>query len=94
MTAESEKVKLFWNMYHYVLTSQRSTSAQFRASKLWDSSTSLTARSFTLVIMKFPHFDGQVLPILLKLDPDSLLNCGRASSRLYRLVSDWEVWAS
>jgi len=37
--------------------------------------------------------DGQVLPILLKLDPDSLLNCGRASSRLYRLVSDWEVWA-
>ena len=42
----------------------------------------------------FPHFDGQVLPILLKLDPDSLLNCGRASSRLFRLVSDWEVWAS
>jgi len=37
--------------------------------------------------------DGQVLPILLKLDPDSLLNCGRASSRLYRLVTDWEVWA-
>merc|ERR1712107_481124 len=37
--------------------------------------------------------DGQVLPILLNLDPDDLLNCGRASPRLYRLVSDWEVWA-
>jgi len=36
--------------------------------------------------------DGQVLPILLNLDPDDLLNLGRASPRLYRLVSDWEVW--
>ena len=45
------------------------------------------------MILKFPHLDGQVLLILLKLDPDSLLNCGMASSRLFRLVSDWEVWA-
>ena len=34
-----------------------------------------------------------MLPILLNLDPDDLLNIGRASPRLYRLVSDWEVWA-
>ena len=34
-----------------------------------------------------------MLPILLNLDPDDLLNLGRASPRLYRLVSDWEVWA-
>ena len=37
-------------------------------------------------------FYDQVLPILLSLDPDDLLNIGRASPRLYRLVSDWEVW--
>merc|ERR1711971_104059 len=33
----------------------------------------------------------QILPILLALDPESLLNCGRASPRLYRLVCDKEV---
>ena len=33
-----------------------------------------------------------MLPILLNLDPDDLLNIGRTSPRLYRLVSDWEVW--
>ena len=38
-------------------------------------------------------FYGQVLPIPLKLDPDDLLDCGRASPRLFRLVSDWQVWA-
>ena len=37
-------------------------------------------------------FYDQVLPILLNLDPDDLLNIGRTSPRLYRLVSDWEVW--
>ena len=37
--------------------------------------------------------DGQILPILLAIeDPESLLNCGRASKRLYRLVCDREVW--
>ena len=34
----------------------------------------------------------QIIPILLALDPESLLNCGRASPRLYRLVCDREVW--
>ena len=38
-------------------------------------------------------FYGQVLPILLKLDPDDLLECRRASPRLIRLVSGWQVWA-
>ena len=37
--------------------------------------------------------DDQILPILLAMDdPKSLLNCGRASPRLYRLVCDPEVW--
>ena len=43
-------------------------------------------------ILRRGLFYDQVLPILLNLDPDDLLNCGRASPRLYRLVSDWEVW--
>ena len=36
--------------------------------------------------------DSQALPILLAMDTESLLNCGRANSRLYRLVCDREVW--
>ena len=36
--------------------------------------------------------DGQILPILLAMDPADLLNCGRASPRLFRLVCDREVW--
>ena len=39
--------------------------------------------------------DGQIIPILLAMDPadpGSLLNCGRASPRLYRLVCDRVVW--
>ena len=49
--------------------------------------------SFKKSISRRGLFYDQVLPILLNLDPDDLLNCGRASPRLYRLVSDWEVWA-
>ena len=36
--------------------------------------------------------DEQVLPLLLAMDPDTLLNCGRTSPRLYRLVCDQEIW--
>ena len=36
--------------------------------------------------------DGQILPILLAMDPADLLNCGRASPRLYRLIRDRKVW--
>ena len=36
--------------------------------------------------------DGQILPILFALDPDSLLSCGRANRRLNRLVCDQQVW--
>ena len=35
---------------------------------------------------------SQVLPILLAMGPDDLLNCGRASDRLHQLVCDWQVW--
>ena len=37
-----------------------------------------------------PGFDclsnEQILPLLLAMDPESILNCGRASPRLYKLV--------
>ena len=36
--------------------------------------------------------DDQILPLLLAMDPQTLLNCGRASPRLYRLVCSREVW--
>ena len=36
--------------------------------------------------------DGQLLPILLAMDPDALLSCGRANRRLHRLVCDMSVW--
>ena len=36
--------------------------------------------------------DSQVLPLLFAMDTDTLLTCGRASSRLLRLVRDREVW--
>jgi len=36
--------------------------------------------------------DDQVLPLLLAMDPDTLLNCGKASERLFNLVCDREVW--
>ena len=36
--------------------------------------------------------DGQIVSLLLAMDPESLLDCGRASPRLYRLVCDREVW--
>ena len=36
--------------------------------------------------------DEQIIPILLACDPESLLNCGRTSAHLYRLVCDREVW--
>ena len=36
--------------------------------------------------------DGQALPLLFAMDPETLLNCGRSSPRLYRLVCDQEVW--
>ena len=36
--------------------------------------------------------DDQILPLLLAMDSESLLNCGRASPRLYSLVCDREVW--
>ena len=48
--------------------------------------------SFKKSISRRGLFYDQVLPILLNLDPDDLLNLGRTSPRLYRLVSDWEVW--
>ena len=32
------------------------------------------------------------MPILLAMDPDTILNCGRASPRLYSLVCSREVW--
>ena len=38
--------------------------------------------------------DGEVLPILIALDPDTLLSCGKANRRLHRLVCDREVWRS
>jgi len=34
----------------------------------------------------------QLVPILLAMDPDTILNCGRASPRLYSLVCSREVW--
>ena len=36
--------------------------------------------------------DDQVLPLLLAMDPDTLLNCGKASERFFNLVCDREVW--
>jgi len=36
--------------------------------------------------------DEQILPILLYMDADSLLNSGRSSDRLHRLVCDRKVW--
>ena len=36
--------------------------------------------------------DDQVIPLLLAMDPDTLLNCGRASKRLFALVCDRVVW--
>ena len=36
--------------------------------------------------------DEQVIPLLLFMDSDTLLNCGRASERLFKLVSDRQVW--
>ena len=36
--------------------------------------------------------DEQVIPLLLFMDSDTLLNCGRASERLFNLVSDRQVW--
>ena len=36
--------------------------------------------------------DDQVLPLLLAMDTDTLLNCGKASERLFNLVCDREVW--
>ena len=43
-----------------------------------------------------PGFDclsnEQILPLLLAMDPESILNCGRASPRLYKLVCTQKVW--
>merc|ERR1719370_1662525 len=36
--------------------------------------------------------DDQVLPLLLAMDPGTLLNCGKASERFFNLVCDREVW--
>merc|ERR1719450_1046634 len=36
--------------------------------------------------------DEQLLPILMHLDVDTLLHCGRTSSRLFQLVCDPEIW--
>ena len=36
----------------------------------------------------------QVIHLLLAMDSDTLLDCGRASLRLYRLVCDRQVWRS
>ena len=38
--------------------------------------------------------DYQVIHLMLFLDPNSLLNLGRASDRLYHLVCDKKVWRS
>ena len=38
--------------------------------------------------------DGQILPILFAIDPDTLLSCGRTNRRLHRLVCDKLVWRS
>ena len=39
-------------------------------------------------------FNEKVIPLLLSMDSDTLLDCGRASLRLYRLVSHRQVWRS
>ena len=45
------------------------------------------------MFLLLPHLsDRQILPILCAMDPEDLLNCGRASNRLRQLVSDREVW--
>ena len=36
--------------------------------------------------------DDQVLPLLHAMDADTLLNCGKASERLFKLVCDREIW--
>ena len=36
--------------------------------------------------------DEQVLMVMVTMDPQTLLNCGRASPRLYRLLCDRVVW--
>ena len=36
--------------------------------------------------------DPLMLPLLLAMDSDTLINCGKASPRLLRLVCDREVW--
>ena len=36
--------------------------------------------------------DEQVLPLLLVMDPDTLLNFGKTSQRFFNLVCDREVW--
>ena len=36
--------------------------------------------------------DDQVLPLLLAMDADTLLNCGKASERLFNLICDRVVW--
>ena len=38
--------------------------------------------------------DNLVIHLMIYLDPNSLLNLGRASDRLYHLVCDKEVWRS
>ena len=38
--------------------------------------------------------DYQVIHLMIYLDPNSLLNLGRASDRLYHLVCDKKVWRS
>ena len=36
--------------------------------------------------------DEQVIPLLLAIDPDTLLNFGKTSTRFFNLVCDQEVW--
>ena len=36
--------------------------------------------------------DDQILPLLLAMDPESLLDCASAPPRLYRLIRDRKVW--
>ena len=36
--------------------------------------------------------DDQVVPLLIAMDPDTLVNCGQASKRLFDLVCDRVVW--
>ena len=36
--------------------------------------------------------DEQVIPLLLAMDPDTLLNFGKTSTRFFNLVCDQEVW--